>query len=360
MPPPRAKTLPAKATDPAVVSTADLAKYLNVSQWTVSRAINGHKDISEQTRERVHAAMEELGFRPNPFARSLRGQSLGLIGVCSYRLTDPFMNEKVFTLQTELHNRGKRTLLEASLGNLHMEEHALEDFSNFHVDGVVMIHCSIDARAARKQLGKIPFLYIDPHHPQGTPSIMTDRYSAVTQLLEHLHGHGHRRFALLGISLEDNWRGPPLKAFAQKQGQSAEDFYFIANPDGFVHRTDIIHGARGIEQILRARPRPTAIVCMNDQVAFGAIHGLLMAGVRVPEEMSVVGFNREELSQKISPTITTIDQKLDAQIRMGCDLLLQQIEDPANAALKQQNLRIEPELIIGQSSGPVPTQKSRR
>lgn len=344
----------AKETAP-IVSTADLAKYLNVSQWTVSRAINGHKDVSERTRQRVREAMEMFGFRPNPFARSLRGQSLGLIGLYSNRLNDPFMSAKLFALQMRLHDLGKRTLLESGIGKAEMEKQALEDFNSFHVDGVIMLHCSASTQTARELLGKTPFIYFDPHTPHSSPSLMADRYSAVTQLMEHLRDLGHRRFALLGISLQDNWRGPPLRDFARKMGcDKAEEFYFLDGSEPGSSNTDLIHGATVIANILKLNPRPTALVCMNDQVAFGAIHALQQAGLRVPEDFSVVGFNREEVAQRLSPTITTIDQKVDEQVRLGCDLLLRMIDEPDNAELANTNHLIKADLVIGESSGPPP------
>lgn len=340
---------------PPIVSTADLAKYLDVSQWTVSRAINGHKDVSERTKERVRKAMQELGFRPNPFARNLRGRSLGLIGLCSYKLQDPFMNAKLFALQTRLHTLGKRTLLEANLHNIEMEKQALEDFSTFHVDAVILLHCSSNTETAAALLGKTPFMYLDPHKQQSHPSLMVDRYAAITLLMEHLYELGHRRFALVGISLQDNWRGPPLRDFARKLGyEDAEAFYYKDQAEPDFLRTDLVHGTAAIAKILRMRPRPTALVCMNDQVAFGAMYALQQAGLRVPQDISVVGFNREPLSQRISPTITTVDQKIDEQVRISCDLLMRRIEEPDNTELAETNILIKADLIPGQSSGPPP------
>src|SRR5687768_14652299 len=112
-----------------IESIIDFAKYLDLSVWTVSRAINGHPEVKEETRRRVMAAMDEVGYRPNPLARGLGGRRTGMIGVCSIGIENPILNAKIYHLQEFLRKHGLRILLELAAQNSQDEIRAIEDFA---------------------------------------------------------------------------------------------------------------------------------------------------------------------------------------------------------------------------------------
>jgi DNA-binding LacI/PurR family transcriptional regulator len=200
----------AAAARPVIRSIQDFAKYLDLSAWTVSRAINGHPEVKEETRRRVLQAMDEVGFRPNPLARGLGGRRTGLIGVCLFNLENPIVSAKVFHLQEFLRRQHLRSLLEVTLRDPESEQRVIEDFLRIRTDGLVLMYSSLDAATLASCVGEVPCVVVDPHQPQKLPNVSLDRRQAMRLLLEHLLRLEHRSFALLGFRKNEPWRWPAL------------------------------------------------------------------------------------------------------------------------------------------------------
>lgn len=342
-----------KRSEPSVVSTADLAKYLNLSQWTVSRAINGHHDISEETRKRVLTAMDELGFRPNPFARGLRGRGISMIGICFSRLNIPILDQKVFELQEYLRNRGFRSLLEASLNDPENEQRVLEDFRRIRVDGVVIFFSMLSSSKIRQATRSMALVSVDPWWPQEVPMVMLDRHTAMRQIIDHLLDLGHRSFALLGISPDNIWRWPPLAEGVMARGLNPDEvFSWYKYPSPF--ESPIKGGAEMAARALSLKPRPTAFICQDDLIALGAIQTVKDAGLSVPKDISVTGFNNQDVAQTLRPTLTTVDQHPSSTIARVGELLSMQLALPARDRGKAVEVKIKGSFIARESTGPAP------
>lgn len=332
-----------------IYSLVDFAKHLDLSVWTVSRAINGHPEVKEETRRRVLAAMEEVGYRPNPLARGLGRGRTGMVGVCSIGLDNPILNTKIYHLQEFLRRHERRVVLEISSHSPENECRIIEDFVQMRVEGIVLLYSTLATSAVTPRLAGIPCLQVDPIEPQTIPSIAIDRPRAMRLLFEHLLRLEHRSFALL-FPQGEPWRGPALRDLARAHGLDPDRvFQHPSLPEGTTNGIEI--GQRMTEEVLRWPQRPTALVARDDQVALGAIQALREAGVDVPRQMSVTGFDNLDLARRLHPTLTTIDQNPLRLMERAGEMLLEQFTRRASrgAALAET---VAPDLVVGESTGP--------
>ncbi len=341
----RAKSRPRSGQ---IESIIDFAKYLDLSVWTVSRAINGHPEVKEKTRRRIMAAMEEVGYRPNPLARGLGGRRTGMIGVCSIGLENPILNAKIYHLQEFLRKHSLRILLELAAQNSQEETRAIEDFARLHVDGVVLMYSTLSSATVAKLLPGIACVQVDPHEPQSLPNISIDRRKAMRLLFEHLLRLGHRSFALL-FAKTDPWRWPSLVEIARDHGLDPEKiFRFVVAPDV---ASPIEAGQAMTEELLKWPKRPTAIFARDDRMALGVLQALREAGLEVPRHISVAGFDNLDLARQLHPTLTTVEQNPAQLMRKAGEILLAQIALPEGKRGQPLAETIAPELIIGESTG---------
>lgn len=348
-----AASSPRKAKGPPkpgrITSITDFAKYLDLSVWTVSRAINGHADVKDTTRRRILAAMEEVGYRPNPMARGLVGGRTGMIGVCPIGFTNPILNTKIFHLQEFLRQRDLRVVLEMGLQDPKNEMRVIEDFARIRVDGIVLMYSTLPSATVADLVEGMACVQVDPHEPQRMPNISIDRRKAMRLLLEHLLRLQHRSFALL-FGKSDPWRWPALAEAAKDHGLDPARAFRFAKP---ANADDPIEaGQLMAEAVLKWPDRPTVMMAQDDQMALGAIQALRYAGVEVPRHMSVTGFDNLTFARKLHPTLTTIDQNPAGLMERAGELLLEEI---ARAPVKRGGSITEtvvPELIVGESTGP--------
>lgn len=337
----------------SILSIPDFAKYLGLSTWTVSRAINGHPEVKEETRRRIMAAMEEVGFRPNPLARGLGGRRSSMIGVCFMGLGNPILDRKVFHLQEFLRRNKLRSLLEMRPRDVQHEIQAIDDFKRIRVEGVVLLYSDLDAETSEQLFEGIACVHVDPHYPQTIPSVALDRHRAMRLLLEHLIRLGHRHFGLLGFGKADPWRWPALletvKAHGMDPVQALRVVEDIPQVDSPIEAGEIM-----AENVLRWPKRPTALIAIDDRTALGAIQALQHAGLNVPREMSVTGFDNLDFARKLHPTLTTIDQNPLRLMERAGVILLEQLQQAGGKQTRHAPEFVAPELVVGESTGPAP------
>ncbi|PTX95346.1 hypothetical protein DB345_13805 [Spartobacteria bacterium LR76] len=331
-----------------IQSISDFAAYLGLSYCTVSRALNGHPMVKAETRERILHEMEAIGFRPNPFARSLRGQGRGLIGICVVGVNAPILSTKIFYLQKFLREHNLRGLLEIAEDTPESELRVIEDFVRIRTEGIVLIYSCLPASNTRDSFTEIPFVHVDPQDMQQVPSVALDRPKAMTLIFDHLLELGHRRFALMGVSRKDRWRGPALEQRAREVGLDP-DRCFDEVPK-FTKDSSISQGRELVEGYLRGRDDPaTAFIALDDVTAIGVIEGIRRLGYRVPEDFSVTGFDHLEIGQELTPSLTTIEQESQEMMDAVGKLLLEEI---SNTRSTPGLHRVAPRIVLGQSTGP--------
>jgi len=336
-----------------VISQSELARHLGLSEWTVSRAINGHPAVKESTRDRVLKAMRELGFRPDPLARGLSGKGTGMIGISFNELRHPILLEKLALLESFLFEHNFRSVLAFTRQNEESELRTIADFRRLRVDAVVLVNSTLSATKCASIGPDLKLIHLDPIVPQQGTSVSVDRNFGVELLVDHLFNLGHRYFGTLGILKINSWRWLGLvKALKKHRLDPAKHLRQYLPPDVAMEASYEM-GIYLAEQVLADPSAPTALLALNDRVALSAAQHLARHGAPVPGRFSVTGFDHLNISRHLHPTLTTIDHEAPVLMEAAGRLLLQKLEENAEPENGCQ-VMIKPSLIVGESTGPAP------
>ena len=321
-----------------VRGTAGLARHLGISRWTVSRVLNGHSGVKEETRQRVLEAMAELGFEPNRLARGLRGVPSGVVGVSFPHLEAMVLARKSQALQRQLRDAGYRGIFEIPEGDAEIEAAVVRHFLSIQVDGIVLIGSTLPAdspvlaEVAERGIGIVA---VDPTQPLRIARVTLDRGQAMELMLGYLVDLGHRKIGLLGFNSDDMF--PAVR----RQGLDLQSF----DLEGFGHQ-DYRLGAILGEQVLALGSKgPTALLCLNDRIAIGAMRTLQEAGRSIPGDYSIIGFDNLPETAWTNPPLTTVDHNINRLMEQATRLLWQSVRGEAT-----RNQRVEPRLIVRQST----------
>ena len=347
---------PASREKRIIRSTAEFARYVGLARTTVSRVLNGHPGLKAQTVERVQKAMEETGFTPNAYALHLKGKGTATIGICMENLLTAPAVLKLAGLQKRLRERSFASLIEVLPPGGSRE--VIRHFLSMRVDGVVFIGHFIEEEISRRidelATHAIPHLVIDQLGLRGADTVALDRARGMSEMMAHLIGLGHTSFGLLAItgntrSVRDRLAG--IEAGLAAAGLKLEEA--TRSLDHLHVRANDFEYGRALALSFAAGGRiPTAFVALNDEVAIGAMHGFQSAGLRIPEDVSVSGFNNQDICLMPTPMLTTIDQQVEATVNTAADQLLGQIGRPIHPHPHVQ--MISPRLMPRGSTGPAP------
>ena len=335
-----------------------LAEHLELSQTTVSLVLNNSpsaKSIPPETRKRVEEAAERLNYRPNYFARSLRQSKSMSVGVLAPDLSEGYFTRVMSGVVEELTaahyfyftacHDWKRELIEKYPRML--VERA--------VDGFLLLNTQADQISV-----PVPVVAISAHSAaENVTNIVLDHHKAVEQALTHLHDLGHRHIAFM--------RGPraiPDSEFRWEAIQQVAGEMGIKIDPGLVIRIDSdgwsmkigYHpmapeiGFRPMQTLLKKTQAFTAIFCFNDIAAIGAIRALKDAGLSVPGDVSVVGFDDIQSAAYATPSLTTVRQPLTEMGKRGAQVLLERIANREKAFPAE--IMMTPELVVRESTGP--------
>ena len=335
-----------------VEGTAGLAAHLGISRWTVSRVLNGHPGVKEETRRRVQAAMEELGFEPNRLARGLRGAPSGIVGVSFPHLEAVVLAKKSQVLQRALRESGYRALFEMPEGDPEVEAAVVRHFLSINVDGIVLIGSILEADSpvlAEVRARGVRIVAVDSRNALPIPRVSLDRGKAMELKLRHLVELGHRRIAVLGFSADDMYqavRRRGLRRAAERLGLKPGRDLIHIDEEGH-HQQSYQFGALLAGKVLEMGPAgPTALFCMNDRIAIGALRAVQSAGKRVPEDYSVIGLDNLPETAWTNPPLTTVDQNIGKLMEKAQQALW---SEPREG--KPPHYSVEPILIARESTG---------
>ncbi len=348
------KTRPAK-TPGVIRSTAEFARHVGLARTTVSRVLNGQPGLQQKTIDRVQRALAETGFTPNAHAMLMKGGRTAMIGICMEDLATPPALRKLATLQRVLRARGFASLIEVfTPGN---GREVVRHFQSLRVEAVVFIghflREEVEARIAGLTAQGVPHLVIDQYGLAGANTVALHRSAGMVQVVNHLLDLGHRTFGGLGLTkgpMSRIDRQTGVQAALQARGLDPEEC--VVSVDHLHERQNDFQYGRDLAATFAARPdRPTAYLGYNDEIAIGALRGFQEAGLRVPRDVSITGFNNQEICHMTAPTLTTVDQNIDATIAVAAEILLSQLGKPLPGRPLVRT--IEPQLIVRESTGPV-------
>jgi DNA-binding LacI/PurR family transcriptional regulator len=337
------------------ITIKDVAKQARVSHSTVSRALHGSSLISEETVERIRQIAVEMGYFPSAAARSLKTNRSHALGVIVSAIDDPFFSEILQGIEEIAQGQGYSMLMAASQRDPERERAIVQDMRERHVDGLILCSASFSVEQRRNLLEYgIPIVMVNNQAAEEYRySIYHDDVDGSRQVTRHLIELGHKRIAYLGNSLSGRTTLDRLTGFRQEMeaaGLDIPDEYILEIPGGAPE-----DGFNASNQILDISQRPTALFCFNDMLAIGVLKGLHSAGISVPGDFSVVGFDNIVFSAYTNPTLTTLEQPKRyigaeaARLILG---LLDRIED--KEAPDQEIQKLKGRLLVRQSTAPPP------
>ena len=290
------------------VTIKDIANRAGVSHSTVSRALHSSPLISDQTTKRIRKIAVEMGYFPSAAARSLKTNRSQALGVIVSKIDDPFFSEILQGIEEIAQERGYSMVMAASQRDPIREKSIVRDMRERRVDGVIICSGSFSSDQQREILEYgIPIVIINNQSAEDYRySVYHDDVDGSQQVTRHLIQLGHKKIAYLGNSLSGRTTEDRLTGFSQEMhsaGLTIPEGYILEVPGGGPK-----DGYTAINHFLNLSDRPTAIFCFNDMMALGVLKGLHQAGLRVPEDISVVGFDNIELSIYTTPPLTTLDQ----------------------------------------------------
>ncbi len=342
----------------APVTLADIAEVAQVSISTVSRILK-HRDgsikISQATQERVLEVAKQLGYEPNPFASALRTQRTGVLGVIIRDIGDPFLSLLVRMLQREVRKAGFEVLIGHAEYDYETAQSQAQLMVSHWFDGLFLLgnvpgdHSLLQTL----ELRRTPFVALACGAQLAAPFVTVDDKQGMALALDYLYHLGHRRIAFLGDIVHAGVRDR-LSYFTQFMQERA-----IWN-EAYVHTQSSSRSAAAtyVHHLLNLAEPPTALFCASDILALGAFASAWQHGQRVPQDLSIIGFDDIEEAAELYPPLTTIRQPVEIMAREGFSLLRALIDETLIEDAHRHTI-VPAELIQRASCAP-PLEKSRK
>jgi len=337
------KRLQTPAGRPTVHTVAARA---GVSIASASRVLNGLGASAETTRK-VQAAAGEVGYVPNAIARSLQAQRTGLIALAVEDIGNPVYVSMMRSIEAVVAGSGRQLLVHATGGRIDNETALLRRLAHRYVDGMVISPIRVTGDHLAAMTGSpVPVVVIGQLGADApVDNVRTDSRHGVRLAVDHLVGIGRRRIGFLNGPLDT----VPGAARAAGFSAARAAHRLAADPD-LIEVGDFQYAAgRAAAVRLLARARPDALLCANDLIAAGALHAVLAAGLRVPEDVALVGMDDTELAQMMFPQLSSVSLGSAERGRLAAELLLQRIED---TALPPRRKQVPASLVVRASSTP--------
>ncbi|MBI4789123.1 MAG: LacI family DNA-binding transcriptional regulator [Chloroflexi bacterium] len=327
------------------VSIKDIAKAAGVSHSTVSRALSNSPLVADTTRGRIQQIAQELGYAPNAIARGLVTQQTRTIGVIVTTIADPFAGEIVRGIEEIAGNNRYRVILGTSHSDPLREVNLVKGLREWRVDGVIVAASRVGALylPLLKEIG-VPLVLINSQ--QEGPfihSVAVDNFQSAVRATQHLIQLKHRIIGYLG--------GPPDHASHSERltgyQRALADADISFDPSLVTMGSGRADSGEQVTRFFTRSPMPTAVFCYNDMTAIGALHALKCRGLRVPDDISLVGFDDIELASYVDPPLTTIHQPKDEMGHLAMWMLLDLIGGKI-----VNNVTVTGKLIVRASTSP--------
>lgn len=330
------------------VTIKDVAKAAGVSHATVSRALRSNPAISAATRLHVKKIADEMGYVPNNAARGLKTSRSHMLGVIVRRIDDPFFSKVLDGIEDVSQAKGYNLLLAASGHDPKKDSEIIASMAESRVEGVIICSKRFDAEQSEKlrKFGIPTVLINDQHGGDGSHSIMHDDAWGSLTLTEHLLELGHTRIAYLGngnAGVTNQQRQLGYQRALTNAGVVVSPEYIVMGPNGQPGG-----GFDTAQQLLHNQPPPTGIVCFNDMIAVGAIRAFDEAGLSVPQDCSIVGFDDIDLAAFVTPPLTTFRQPKFEMGRQSAEIILNLVNKQNGAS--PEHIMQRGELITRQST----------
>lgn len=337
------------------ITVKDVAKRAGVSHSTVSRALHGSSLIADETIQRIKQIASEMGYSPSAAARALKTNRSHVVGVVLSNIDDPFFSEILQGIESGVQGSGYSLFIAAARREPQREHEIVQAMVEHRVDGVIICSTSFSEEQSGQLLRyRVPMVVVNNQAAEDFRySIYHDDVDGSRQITRHLIELGHQKIAYLGNSLSGRTTLDRLTGFRLEMESNG-----LAVPAEYIHEAaggDPENGVEASRYFLGLPERPTAIVSYNDMLAIGALKGFQQSGVRVPEEISVTGFDNIIFSAYTNPPLTTFDQPKRFIGAEAARLLLDLLKSPNPE--QQHNVRMLKGNLLIRSSTAAPTNR---
>jgi len=328
----------------------DIAKALNVSISTVSRALHDRPEISEETKIKVQDFAQKVNYQPNYTAQSLISKKSKLVGVLVPNIRDLFFSSAISAIENFFHEQGYAIIVLQSNEKLEKEINALNALVSYSIAGIV-IAVSQETKnphhIEKIVKGRIPAVFFD-RVPEGInySQVTVDDENGAFQAVEYLIQSGYHRIAYIN--------GPEHLLISQKRilgyqkalkenGLKPEPQYI------FSCGLSSMEGKKAIEKIMQSSHPPDAVFCVNDPVAFGVYQYIQQNQLTIPKDLAVIGFSDDPIGKVLVPELTTVHQPVQEMARKASEILMEEIND-AKKENKIKKIVLETKLIVRKST----------
>lgn len=311
------------------VTIKDIAKYVDLSVSTVSRALSDHKNIKKETKERVLEAAHALNYKSNPIGSSLRSGVTKTIGVLVPEMITPFAAQVVYGIQDTLKKEKYKVIIAQSDEDPQKEKENLLLMENFMVDGIIICPSNYIVNKeeyVRLQTNRVPIVFYDRiPHGLDVSSVVVDDYHESFFMVEHLIRSGRNKIAHI--------QGPSYIYNSIERAKGYKDAlkkFRVAYDESLVVQTGmtIDDGRKAAELLLERGIVFDAVFSFTETLALGAMNFLKQQNVRIPEEVAIATFSGTVLSTVVHPQLTSVEQPLRLMGQRAADLILKKITDP--------------------------------
>jgi LacI family transcriptional regulator len=344
-----------------MVTIRDVAKESGFSSTTVSIVLNNAplaRYIPPATKKRIERAAQKLGYRPNQFARSLRSKRSHTVGVMVFDMTDPFCTMILRGIENTLYQASYLPILTDVHNERSRFERYLEMLLDRRIEALIVIAnwVVLDINLLGDlEKSSIPTAMIGCEmNTDSISSVIVDNEVGGQIALEHLHSLGHRKIAFIRgpkviTDSSPRWRG--IRNCAKEWELELDPRLVLDMPESRDPISSFESGYKLTEDLIRQKRPFTALVAFDDMSAFGAIRALNKAGIRVPEQCSVIGFDDVATSAIYTPSLTTVRQPMEAMGTSAVGIVL----DGINAVLEKREIaathrKVAPELVVREST----------
>jgi DNA-binding LacI/PurR family transcriptional regulator len=340
-------TVEGKASERTDIRT--IARAANVSIATVSRVMNNVPTVNPEIAKRVWVVIDELDYFPNTQARALVSGRSKIFGLIVSEITNPFFPELIQGFEDIAVAHGYEILVSSTNHEPKRMSHCIRRMLERKVDGVAVMTFGIE-EPLLDQLAKrkVPLVFIDlgPNRP-GISLLKVDYHHGILQGVQHLAALGHKDIAFISGPLTLHSAQSRRSAFSA----SLKECGITPDPAWIVEGDHTMEGGiASMERLLAAKKIPTAVMCSNDMTAIGVLHQLYRAGLRVPDDLSVIGFDDIHIAEVTIPPLTTVQMSRFELARAAVTALRAHVEQPENPSPKREH-NIQTDLIVRESTG---------
>jgi LacI family transcriptional regulator len=334
------------------ITIVDVAKKLNVSTSTVSRALNDHHSISEKMKQKVRKVSAELNYSPNNIAASLRSGKVNSIGVILPKINSTFMSNCIFGIESITYPAGFNLIICQSNENYEKEVQNIKALIDSQVSGIMLSlsNETIKTNHLKNVIDKnIPLVLFDRiSEVLDIDSVVNDDYKITMNAIEHLYQKGYKNIAIIS---------GPTHIYVYKnrmQGYLAalKMFDLKKNDDWIVEGVQSkLEAHNATEAIFKSKTKPDAIFCTSDMLALGVLQALKNMNIKVPDDVGVIGYSNDTFAEIIQPTLTSIEQYPQDIGANAASIMLDLIKNKSSFKSKvHKKISIKPNLIIRESS----------